>query len=218
MLRLERCWKSSSCDWKKQQQSVQSGDSHLDHSHLWTHKMEKTSCIKEPVCVCVCAYTCLCAAGCVCACVQRWGFPRAANEGNTAFIECVALGRHPPGTDKHRRPRKDGTTMERTTWPERRRRCTGRRSLGFHSSIFYANSNILNYKGWTDAAETWRKCYINIVKRGFLPRRDVRIVLQLGEMLERQWWKHTCWIEKWRKKGLRNVFLTIHRNSVWTEI
>lgn len=117
-MRLERCWNSSSCDWKKQQQSVQSGDSHLDHSHLWTHKMEKTSCIKEPVCVC--AYTCLCAAGCVC--VQRWGFPRAANEGNTAFIECVALGRHPPGTDKHRRPRKDGTTMERTTWPERRRR------------------------------------------------------------------------------------------------
>ena len=43
-------------------------------------------------CVCVCVFVCVC----VCVCVrQSRDFPCAANEGNTAFIECVALGRRP---------------------------------------------------------------------------------------------------------------------------
>lgn len=173
-------------------------------------------------CVCVCAHTPVCVQLGVCVC-RGGDFPVLLMRGTQLSLSVLLwadIPLAPTNTD-------DRGKMERR-WKEqldqsgdaesRKRRCTGRRSLGFHSSIFYANSNILNYKGWTDAAETWRKCYINIVKRVFLPRRDVRIVLQLGEMLERQWWKHTCWIEKWRKKGLRNVFLTIHRNSVWTEI
>lgn len=122
-------------------------------------------------CVCVCAHTPVCVQLGVCVC-RGGDFPVLLMRGTQLSLSVLLwadIPLAPTNTD-------DRGKMERR-WKEqldqsgdaesRKRRCTGRRSLGFHSSIFYANSNILNYKGWTDAAETWRKCYINIVKRVF---------------------------------------------------